>query len=191
MNIRYNLKERSLSADYSTHSLKAVLLHNGNALPSNPVACAIPRQETYENMKDILSCMNYKTYQWHICGDLKVTGILIGLQKGYTKFCYFLCEWYSYAKSVHYSKKNRPLHKSCTSETKNVAHQPLVDPCKVLLSPLYIKFRLMKNFMKALHRSGPAFSFLCEKFPRLSEEKIKAGVFIGPRDVSALLGPSI
>jgi hypothetical protein len=28
----------------------------------------------------------------------------------------------------------------------------------------------MKNFVKALDRNGPAFSFLCEKFPRLSTE---------------------
>jgi hypothetical protein len=39
----------------------------------------------------------------------------------------------------------------------------------------------MKNFMMALDRNGPAFSFLCEKFPRLSMEEIKAGVFIGPQ----------
>jgi hypothetical protein len=32
--------------------------------------------------------------------------------------------------------------------------------------------------VKRLDRNGPAFSFLCEKFPRLSAEKIKAGVFI-------------
>jgi hypothetical protein len=38
----------------------------------------------------------------------------------------------------------------------------------------------MKNFVKALDRNGPAFSILCEKFPRLSTE-IKAGVFIGPQ----------
>jgi hypothetical protein len=39
----------------------------------------------------------------------------------------------------------------------------------------------MKNFVKALDRNVPAFSFLCEKFPRLSTEMIKAGVFIGPQ----------
>jgi hypothetical protein len=35
--------------------------------------------------------------------------------------------------------------------------------------------------MKALDRNGPAFSSLCEKFPRLSMEKIKEGVFISPQ----------
>jgi hypothetical protein len=40
----------------------------------------------------------------------------------------------------------------------------------------------MKNFMKALDRYGPTFSFLCEKFPRLStKKKNKEGVFTGPQ----------
>jgi hypothetical protein len=160
------------------HSLKAVLLHKGNILPSIPVAYAIHKQETYENVKELLSCMNYKTYQWHSCGDLKVIAILMGLQKGCTKFCYFVCEWNSHAKIVYYSK-NWPLHKSHTPGTKNVAHQPLVDPCKVLLPPLHIKLGIIKNYVKTLDRNGAAFSFLCEKFPRLSMERIKAGVFIG------------
>lgn len=38
----------------------------------------------------------------------------------------------------------------------------------------------MERFMKALDRNGPAFSFLYEKFPRFSLEKIKVGLFIGP-----------
>jgi hypothetical protein len=134
----------------------------------------------HENTKEILSCLNYQTYQWHICGDLKVTAILMGLHKGYTKFSYFLCKWDSHAISVHYSRKNWHLRKSHTPGTKNAAHQPLVDPCKVLLAPLHIKLGLMKNFVKASDRNRPAFLFLCETFPRLSTE-IKARVFIGPQ----------
>ena len=38
----------------------------------------------------------------------------------------------------------------------------------------------MKNFVKVLDVKGPAFTYLCGKFPRLSVEKVKAGVFIGP-----------
>ena len=37
----------------------------------------------------------------------------------------------------------------------------------------------MKNFVKAVDRNSSAFSFLYEKFPRLSIEKIMAGIFIG------------
>jgi hypothetical protein len=35
----------------------------------------------------------------------------------------------------------------------------------------------MKNFVKAVDRTGSAFKYLAEKFPRLSEAKIKRGVF--------------
>jgi hypothetical protein len=43
----------------------------------------------------------------------------------------------------------------------------------------------MKNFVKALDRSGPAFVFLCDKFPRLNTKKIKVDVFIGLRYISS------
>jgi hypothetical protein len=179
INIRYNLEEWPLFIDSSMHSLKAVLLHRRNILPSIPVACAVHKKGTYENIEESLICVNYTTYLWHICGDLKVTAILMGLQKVYIKFCCFLCEWDSCAKCVHCSK-NWPLRKSHTPGTKNLAYQPLLDPRKVMPT-LHIKFGLMKNFVKALARNGPAFSFLCEKFQRPSKEKIKAGVFIGPQ----------
>ena len=50
---------------------------------------------------------------------------------------------------------------------------------KMLLPPLHIKLGLMKNFVKAIDRNGGAFLFLKNKFPRLSEAKIKEGVYIG------------
>ena len=39
----------------------------------------------------------------------------------------------------------------------------------------------MKNFVKALDVKGPAFTFLCRKFPRLTFEKVKGSVFFGPQ----------
>ena len=39
----------------------------------------------------------------------------------------------------------------------------------------------MKTFVNALDVKGPAFMYLCRKFPRLTFEKVKAGVFIGPQ----------
>jgi len=39
----------------------------------------------------------------------------------------------------------------------------------------------MKNFVKAMDRTGSAFKYLAEKFPRLSEAKIKEGVFVVPQ----------
>jgi hypothetical protein len=67
-----------------------VLLHKGKAVPSIPVAFATHKQETYENIKEILNHVNGKIYQWRICCDLKFTAILMELRKGYTNFFYFL-----------------------------------------------------------------------------------------------------
>jgi hypothetical protein len=37
----------------------------------------------HEKMREILSCVNYRTYeyQWHICGELKVTATFMGLKR--------------------------------------------------------------------------------------------------------------
>ena len=58
---------------------------------------------------------------------------------------------------------------------------PLVEPHKILLPPLHIKLGLMKNFVKAMDRKGKGFTFLQQKFPRVSLEKLKAGIFDGPQ----------
>jgi hypothetical protein len=38
----------------------------------------------------------------------------------------------------------------------------------------------MKQFVKALPKTGNCFKYLCETFPHLSEAKLKEGVFVGP-----------
>ncbi|GBL83358.1 hypothetical protein AVEN_110670-1 [Araneus ventricosus] len=38
----------------------------------------------------------------------------------------------------------------------------------------------MKRFVKALPKEGECFKYLCDRFPGLSEAKLKEGVFIGP-----------
>jgi hypothetical protein len=62
-----------------------------------------------------------------------------------------------------------------------VQHPSLAEADKILLPPLHIKLGLIKNFVKAMDRSGAGFKYLAEKFPRLSEAKIKEGVFVGPQ----------
>ena len=39
----------------------------------------------------------------------------------------------------------------------------------------------MKNFVKAMNQEEVAFTYLRVKFPRLSEVKVKDGIFIGPQ----------
>ena len=56
-------------------------------------------------------------------------------------------------------------------------HLGLAEWHKILLN---VKLGLMKNFVKATDRTGSAFKYLAENFPRLREVKIKEGVFVRP-----------
>jgi len=61
----------------------------------------------------------------------------------------------------------------------NVENQPLVDQSKILLPSMHLKLGQMKNFLKATNQEKAAFTYLWEKFPRLSEAELKEGIFIG------------
>ena len=50
-----------------------------------------------------------------------------------------------------------------------------------MLPPLHIKLGLMKNFVEAMVKREAGFKYLAIRFLRLSEAKIKEGVFIGPQ----------
>jgi len=82
---------------------------------------------------------------------------------------------------LHFLKTVWPQRKSLKVGEKNVQHSALAEWHTILLPPLHIKLGLMKNFVKAMDRTGSAFKYLAEKFPRLSEAKIKEGVFVGPQ----------
>jgi hypothetical protein len=46
-------------------------------------------KESNDNMKFLLTMIQYEKYLWYVCGDLKVIALLLGLQLGYTKVCCF------------------------------------------------------------------------------------------------------
>ena len=56
---------------------------------------------------------------------------------------------------------------------------PLVEPKKVLRPPLNIKLGLIKQFVKKLNSEGDPFKHIQKLFAKLSEAKIKDGVFVG------------
>jgi hypothetical protein len=80
---------------------------------------------------------------------------------------------------LHFLKTDWPQKKSLKVGEKNVQHPALAEWYKIL--PLHIRLGLMKNFVKAVDRTGSAFKYLAEKFPRLNEAKIKERVFVGPQ----------
>ena len=46
---------------------------------------------------------------------------------------------------------------------------------------MHLKLGLKKNFVKAMNQEEAAFTYLWEKFPRLSEAKLNEGIFTGPQ----------
>ena len=132
-------------------------------------------------MKILMEAINYDKFKWQICGDLKVIALLLGLQQGFTKYCCFICEWDSRARSLHYSRKYWPARKSLEPGIMNVENQPLVEPSKILLPSMHFKLDLMKNFVKAMNKEEATFTYLREKFPKLSQAKLKESIFIGPQ----------
>jgi len=80
LNINHNPLDWRLFIDSSKLSLKAVLLQNGNTLPSIPVGHSVHNKKTYENVKILMEAINYDKFECQICGDLKVIALLLGLQ---------------------------------------------------------------------------------------------------------------
>ena len=173
--------EWRLFIDSSSRRLKAVLLHNGNKYSSIPIGHSVQMKETHDSMDQLLSALNNHDHVWLICGDLKVVGLVLGLQGGYTKYPCFLCLWDSRADDQHYIRQEWPLRQGLEPGLYNVKSPPLVEPNKNLLSPLHIKLGLMKNFVKAMDRKGKGLNFLQQKFPRVSLEKLQACIFDGPQ----------
>lgn len=179
--INCNPSEWRLFIDSSSRSLKAVLLHNGNKYPSLPMAHSVHLKEDYASVKMLLSALKYDDYGWEVIGDFKMVSFLMGLQGGFTKFPCFLCLWDSRDTKAHYHRRDWPQRTEFTVGKSNVKWEPLIEPTKVLMPPLHIKLGLVKQFVKALDKESAAFKYLEDLFPRLSEAKVKAGIFVGPQ----------
>jgi hypothetical protein len=101
-------------------------------------------------MKILMEAINYDKFKWQFCCVLKVITLLLGLE-GFKKYCCFICEWDSRARSLHYSRKDWPAKKSLEPGIMNVENQPLVEQSKILLPSMHLKLGLMKNFVKAMN----------------------------------------
>ncbi|GBM69575.1 hypothetical protein AVEN_219204-2-1, partial [Araneus ventricosus] len=158
--IAHEPNEWLLFIDASKLSLKAVLLNEGNELPSIPVANAVYMKQTYHNLKRLLEMINCT----------RIYKVLL-----------FLCLWDSRAISLHYIKRDWTQRASFKHGEIIVEQPPLAEPHKITIPPSHIKLVLVRNLIKAMDKNGPAFKYLHEKFPRLSVAKIKEGVSVRPQ----------
>jgi hypothetical protein len=143
LKIDHNPLDWQLFIDSSKLSLKAVLLHNGNTLPSIPVGHSVHNKESYENMKILMEAIIYDKDKWQICGDLKAIALLLGLQKRFTKYYCFIHEWDIKTRSLHYSREDWPAKKYLEPGIMNEENQPLVESSKILLPSMYLNLGLI------------------------------------------------
>ena len=144
LNINHNPLDWRLFIESPKLSLKAVLFHNGNTLPSIPVGHSVHNKESYEIMKIRMEAINYDKFKWKICGDLEVIALLLGLQQRFTKYCCLVFEMDSRALYLHYSRKDWPARKSLEPGIMNVENQPQVELSKILLPSIPLNLGLTK-----------------------------------------------
>jgi hypothetical protein len=179
----HNSNEWRLFLDGSSKSLKVVLLHNENTLPSVPVAYCKRLPEKYENMQIILNLIKYEQYKWEVIVDFKLINILTGLMAAASKYPCVHCLWDSkYAGSDKYTKTNWPERSNEINRKYNVVRAPLVPPAKILMPPLHIKIGLTTQLFKKIYQQNTeVIKVLKTMFPNLSDAKLKAGVYDGPQ----------
>ena len=116
-----------------------------------------------------------------ICVDLKMINFLLCQQRKYIKYPCFMCLWNTRARNVQWEKKEWSPRIEKTVNEANIINEPLVPRDKIIIPPLHIKLGLMKQFVKALPVDDCCFNYICNFFPGMSNEKLKAGVFDGPQ----------
>ena len=79
----YSSNDWRLFIGASKSNLKTVLLHNTNEFASIPLAHLTCMIESYENIKLLLSKIQYSTHVWKICVDFKVLNMQLDQQFGF------------------------------------------------------------------------------------------------------------
>ncbi|GBM20775.1 hypothetical protein AVEN_30025-1 [Araneus ventricosus] len=194
---------RDLNLSKNQSELLASRLKEWNLLEKETKVCSFrKRQQDFQDFfsrdGDVIFCndvdslfkalgLQHKPQEWRLFIDssnVSLKAVLlhnVGLQAGYTKFCCFLCQWNSRDRKNHYIKKVWPKRQFLITCVKNVENEPLVASEKIILPPLHIKLGLMKNFVKAMDCGRRGFQYLCLNFLKVSEAKIKEGIFVGPQ----------
>ena len=119
MSLEYDATEWRLFIDSSSWSLKAVL-HNRNSFSSFPIGRSVQMTEIHNSMDHLLFAVNHQECKWLMYGDLKVVGLVLGLQGQYTKYPCFLCFWDSRANNQHYVRQEWLLKQGLKPGSHNV-----------------------------------------------------------------------
>ncbi|XP_073532727.1 uncharacterized protein [Phyllobates terribilis] len=176
--ITCNPSEWKLFIDSSSRSLKAMLLLNG--YPSLPMAHSVYLKEDYTSVMMLLSALKYDDYGWEVIGDFRMVSFLMGLQGGFTKFPCFLCLWDSCDTKAHYHRKDGPQRTkfSVGEEQHQVGAADGTSEGADATTAHQVR---PHQFVTVLDKVSVAFKYLQSLFPKLSEARVKAGIYVGPQ----------
>ena len=132
-------------------------------------------KEMYANMERLLEKICDHDHEWNICADLKVVALLTIVLKEVSQGAAVSFVSGTVGRGRSTAVKQWPSQRSLIPGEKGVLHPALVDPSEIYLPPPHIKLGLMEVFLKGMDKNGPAFTYLMEKFPRVTEAKIKEG----------------
>jgi hypothetical protein len=156
------------------------LLNNGQELPSVPIYFSRTEREKEAIIKDLLERINYHSFQWQFCGDLKMIGIALGLSGGNSNHPCFLCEWKRPGRNQYWTNIIGKQRTNWKIGEFNVRSESMIPRDKVLLPPLHIKLGVMTQLAKRFNNNPALRSHLKKTFPHLSDAKIDAGIYNGP-----------
>ena len=103
-------------------------------------------KESYESIKTLLDAIQYNQNKWYQCGDVKIIGILMGMQGQFTKHCCFHCLRDSRATAEHYVRKDWPARVTYIPGNANIKKVLLMDPKKCINAPSLYEIRFNDEF---------------------------------------------
>ena len=109
------------------------------------IAHSTKLKEMYENLQIVLGKINYWEHQWKVCGDLKVSTLILDQQSGFTKNSCFLCLWDSRDRKYHYRDNEWPKRTEFHSGTSTARWLILQIFCYLLFISSLV---LWSNFPK-------------------------------------------
>lgn len=125
-------------------------------------------------MNIVWTSIQYEENKWLICGDFKVIGRLLG-QDGQC----FLCEWNSRAKEKHWTVRGCPEQKEFVPGSKTSWIKHLYTPKRSCFHNCILNWVWWSSLQRVLTQDRPCFNYLSMKFPFITVETLKTGIFTG------------
>lgn len=176
-----------LFLDADLESFKAVLLDNtvdkDERYSGLLVAYSERLPEIYEAVQQVFELINYSKYQWKVSCDFKLIAVISGMKPGFCKYQCYLCNFQPRLTQLHFT--NHRWTSATTENTfigeRSIVKPPLVPPENIILPDLHIRLGICTQIIKAMDKKKNGYKYLSIKFPRLSAEKIEAGILNGPQ----------